>query len=453
MACAAVLPADPDPRGDFPAWLATRGMKPTFTDAMERELGISDYEELLACAEDAQVTAELLGAARDRLPFAFYAVLRRLVRAVSPPGGAEGHGTPATAAARQQQPELAPLLDAIVATLDRLGKELLRSAEKFVSLESVLCPRSPANMCHSDGGDEPARYAGDSAPPGEGRDLAEGDLAEGVAAGRPLKVEPAEDEELYDEQVDTAIPSENNCDVAREEEEHATTLQQHEHTGAVGRAEAYSSEDADLHPHPMHTWDEQEARLQRLADWTRSDKIFYSIGGVRAFHGRPFAPAPPPPPPPPPPPTMAMANTTNSPRRRPLHSPGEVGGAASDAAAVAAVMAGSSSRLHRCDFCGRDFKTRQYLCKHRRTHTGEKPHNCEVCGKAFSDLSNLVRHRSMHTGQKPFECELCGLAFRLKHHLTDHRRTHWRKVAATLGFTPGARGRGRGGRGGGGGGD
>ncbi|XP_032826796.1 uncharacterized protein LOC116951967 [Petromyzon marinus] len=444
MACAAVLAVDPDPRGDFPAWLATRGMKPTFADAMERELGISDYEELLACAEDAQVTAELLGAARDRLPFAFYAVLRRLVRAVSPLGGAEGHGTPTAAAvAARQQPELAPLLDAIVATLDRLGKELLRSAEKFVSLESVLCPRSPANMCHSDGGDEPARYAGDSAPQGEDRDF-----AEGIAAGRPLKVEPAEAEELYDEQVDTAIPSENNCDVAREE--HATTLQ-HQHTDAGSRAEAYSSEDPDLHPHPMHTWDEQEARLQRLADWTRSDKIFYSIGGVRAFHGRPFVQAAPPPPPLPPT-TIAMANTTNSPRRlippRPSHPPGEGGGAATDAAAVAAVMAGAS-RLHRCDFCGRDFKTRQYLCKHRRTHTGEKPHNCEVCGKAFSDLSNLVRHRSMHTGQKPFECELCGLAFRLKHHLTDHRRTHWRKVAATLGFTPGARGRG-GGDGGGG---
>ncbi|CAM9884776.1 unnamed protein product [Lampetra planeri] len=144
MAAAAVAPRV-DPRADFPAWLSAQGMKLPFAQAMERELGIGDYEDLLACAEDAQVTLELLATARQRLPFALYAALRRVVKAaaaassasaVGPAGGSpRGPEWPLHEAA---QPGLAALLEAIVATLQTLGHELLQSALRFSGLQHAL---------------------------------------------------------------------------------------------------------------------------------------------------------------------------------------------------------------------------------------------------------------------------------------------------------------------------
>ncbi|XP_078448939.1 uncharacterized protein LOC144717330 [Lampetra planeri] len=64
---------------DFPAWLAARGVGPRAVVALESALGIGDYAALRACAEHGALRAELIAAARDRLPFGCYAVLRRLV--------------------------------------------------------------------------------------------------------------------------------------------------------------------------------------------------------------------------------------------------------------------------------------------------------------------------------------------------------------------------------------
>ncbi|XP_032816689.1 uncharacterized protein LOC116945998 [Petromyzon marinus] len=133
---AAVAVAGPDPRADFPAWLSAHGMKLPFAQAMERELGIGDYEDLLACAEDAQVTLELLATARQRLPFALYAALRRVVKAAGGSQGPRGPEWPPHEGA--EQPGLAALLDAIVATLQTLGQELLQSALRFSGLKHAL---------------------------------------------------------------------------------------------------------------------------------------------------------------------------------------------------------------------------------------------------------------------------------------------------------------------------
>ncbi|XP_032826784.1 uncharacterized protein LOC116951962 [Petromyzon marinus] len=133
MACPLVA----DPRGDFPTWLATQGMKLKFAEAMERELGISDYEELLACAEDTQVMAELFGAAREKLPFAFYAVLRRILKAVS--SGKRGKARLAQSVMEVAvHPFMNSLLEAIVGTLNSLSHELLQSADRFSCLEPTM---------------------------------------------------------------------------------------------------------------------------------------------------------------------------------------------------------------------------------------------------------------------------------------------------------------------------
>ncbi|CAM9786620.1 unnamed protein product [Lampetra fluviatilis] len=86
MACAVATGPTPaitsitlDPTGDFPAWLEAQGVNEEVARAMDTELGIRDYEVLRACVRDGLVRDELLAAARDRLPFGFYAMLRRFV--------------------------------------------------------------------------------------------------------------------------------------------------------------------------------------------------------------------------------------------------------------------------------------------------------------------------------------------------------------------------------------
>uniref|UniRef100_UPI00358E890F uncharacterized protein n=1 Tax=Myxine glutinosa TaxID=7769 RepID=UPI00358E890F len=73
---------EPNPRTDFLAWLSTQGMKPAIANAVSQELGISDYDGLLACAEDPEVREELFSVAKQKLPFAYYAVFRRVVMQV-----------------------------------------------------------------------------------------------------------------------------------------------------------------------------------------------------------------------------------------------------------------------------------------------------------------------------------------------------------------------------------
>ena len=133
MACGLVL----DPRQDFPAWLSTQGVNSHVAQAVEQELGIGDYEALLACAESAQVRSELFVLARERLSFATYAVLRRAIEglasrrsdAVDVAQGLEALGL---------QPFLSGLLDSMVVLLTSVSQDLSHSAQRLRSLEPTL---------------------------------------------------------------------------------------------------------------------------------------------------------------------------------------------------------------------------------------------------------------------------------------------------------------------------
>uniref|UniRef100_UPI00358E6C6D uncharacterized protein isoform X6 n=1 Tax=Myxine glutinosa TaxID=7769 RepID=UPI00358E6C6D len=131
MACGLVL----DPRRDFPAWLSTQGVSSRVAQVVERELGIGDYEALLACAESAQVRSELFVLARERLSFATYAVLRRTIEGLA---SRRQDGVEASHDALSLQPILSGLLDSMVVLLTTVSQELSLSAQRLSSLEPVI---------------------------------------------------------------------------------------------------------------------------------------------------------------------------------------------------------------------------------------------------------------------------------------------------------------------------
>ncbi|XP_023949104.1 gastrula zinc finger protein XlCGF57.1-like [Bicyclus anynana] len=110
-------------------------------------------------------------------------------------------------------------------------------------------------------------------------------------------------------------------------------------------------------------------------------------------------------------------------------------------------------KVHKCDKCGKEFKSRANLCQHKYTHLDRtKDFACHVCGKmfftkgalcthlvvhedkrpfkcnhcplAFRAKGNLISHMSLHSGLKPFICEQCGKSFRVKRHLMSHSIVH-----------------------------
>ncbi|XP_049287825.1 zinc finger protein 160-like isoform X2 [Anopheles funestus] len=79
---------------------------------------------------------------------------------------------------------------------------------------------------------------------------------------------------------------------------------------------------------------------------------------------------------------------------------------------------------YKCTVCSKVFRSSEYLVRHRRTHSGERPYQCEICGKNFSTMSYLVIHRRRHTSERPYKCTSCEKAFVDSRALQEHARLH-----------------------------
>lgn len=81
-------------------------------------------------------------------------------------------------------------------------------------------------------------------------------------------------------------------------------------------------------------------------------------------------------------------------------------------------------RIHTCEECGKSFKFKSVLLKHKRIHSTERPFKCTECGAAFKQYGCLLGHNKIHTLAGSFVCEECGKGFNCKKNLVTHRLTH-----------------------------
>uniref|UniRef100_A0A1B0FE42 Uncharacterized protein n=1 Tax=Glossina morsitans morsitans TaxID=37546 RepID=A0A1B0FE42_GLOMM len=85
----------------------------------------------------------------------------------------------------------------------------------------------------------------------------------------------------------------------------------------------------------------------------------------------------------------------------------------------------TEERPHKCELCGKAFKTRRNMKMHRLIHSDEKPHQCPECGKSFRRSDKLRDHRRrVHSELRPYKCTECDKSFKYASVLRAHRHMH-----------------------------
>nr|XP_032822950.1 zinc finger protein 316-like isoform X1 [Petromyzon marinus]XP_032822951.1 zinc finger protein 316-like isoform X1 [Petromyzon marinus] len=462
-AVAAAVVSHINPRQDFPAWLAAHGVSLSVAEAVDRELGIGDYEAFMACAEQPHVRAEMFAAARERLPFAFYAVLRRVTEASSPKrhdgaGGACGGGIQATSV-MAFQPFLSGLLDAIVLMLSSLSQELLQSVERFSDLHGLLYVTAEEKA------EESSHHRGDAALDSSFAEEYEDEVSENMN-------ELSAEKDFQEERGQNDRWPESNCfhsdgmiadEAGRSEDEREQTPEEMLPDGPEDRAveghawglvgvkaepiadEAGRSDGGgDRTPDEMlpdapedrvargNVWGVLGVKAEPIAGGNGSEDLMFEAGATQHPKFRSFGP-------------LAKARLPphqshgplpdGEPARPPpnLGEPfgdarmgGECPGSDSTGEGCSDELAGDfGAGPFTCTDCGLAYSDMNKLWRHQAfRHGGEKPYVCDVCRSRFSLVRNLNQHKKIHTGEKPFVCEECGMSFGRKYHLHRHKKIH-----------------------------
>lgn len=90
----------------------------------------------------------------------------------------------------------------------------------------------------------------------------------------------------------------------------------------------------------------------------------------------------------------------------------------------------------RCDVCHLNFKVQSELKDHCfAEHAGGQTVQCSVCKHKLQTPLAVYHHSMKHTGTRDFLCEICGSNFKRKQHLVTHMKTHLTEKKGTDGTT------------------
>lgn len=90
----------------------------------------------------------------------------------------------------------------------------------------------------------------------------------------------------------------------------------------------------------------------------------------------------------------------------------------------------------RCDVCHLNFKVQSELKDHCfAEHTSGEFVQCSVCKHKLQTPLAVYHHSMKHTGTRDFLCEICGSNFKRKQHLVTHMKTHLTEKKSADGST------------------
>ncbi|GIY52833.1 hypothetical protein CEXT_283991 [Caerostris extrusa] len=82
-------------------------------------------------------------------------------------------------------------------------------------------------------------------------------------------------------------------------------------------------------------------------------------------------------------------------------------------------------KIWTCAVCGKEFKSEAGHYKHNKTHLMDtRTHKCDICQKMFFERYYLKQHIMIHTGERPFQCDICSKSFNRKSILLKHTEVH-----------------------------
>ncbi|GBP11306.1 Zinc finger protein 595 [Eumeta japonica] len=87
-------------------------------------------------------------------------------------------------------------------------------------------------------------------------------------------------------------------------------------------------------------------------------------------------------------------------------------------------------RKYKCGQCEKNYKKKVLLNNHiRSVHDQCKPYQCDVCKKYLTTRSNLMSHMNRHFGERVSACDYdgCGKTFKTKGEMQKHRIIHYPK--------------------------
>ena len=84
-----------------------------------------------------------------------------------------------------------------------------------------------------------------------------------------------------------------------------------------------------------------------------------------------------------------------------------------------------SSRPFECEECGKRYKEKKALTRHKKTHAETRPYTCGRCGKGFFRQYYLLRHVSSSSCKKGKPCKVCDVMFQERDMLFNHVREHF----------------------------
>ncbi|CAM9788628.1 unnamed protein product [Lampetra fluviatilis] len=404
MACAVSAPVLPEPTDDFPAWLEAQGVNEEVARAMDSELGIRDYGVLRACVGDGLVRAELLAAARDRLPFGFYAVLRQVVKALR--GDGHHHDDDAVASSPGDV-TLGGLVDALLALFSGLSRELLLCARRLNEWDGLQPPAADSSATDV-GSLEDATAEIDYDELEEVSAPVAGDFARCLTVNR-VKMEPFEDagKDFSKNPAPIPRPSESGS-VAQATSEPLGKPPLAGYADLIARnmaSRTTAALAAAFLPHPWRQQQQQDQQQQQVSSEMHGEETAATAAAAAAFN----------------PPT----------RPRPF-APGG-GDDASFAFFSGKPLGPPEGALERPPWREPFDRTwadasgpRRRRRRRRGLRAGERPCPCEGRGQAFPQGCHAKPSRGVgaRAGGRSYRCGVCGQVFTRATVLRFHQRLH-----------------------------